>query len=98
MAAVSRKHDGLAAFGHQRSRLALKCEMADHVALAVARYRRNKLAALDFVPVAVRREHLGVHVVMAIDFEEAAGDRRGIAFLRQVDEIVTRCRRYGRRG
>ena len=80
MAAVSREHDRLAAFGDPRARLALECDMADHLALAVARHRRNKLAALDLVPVAVRREHLRVHVVMAIDFEEAAGDRRAHRF------------------
>ncbi len=93
MAAVSRKHDRLAAFGDPRARLALERDMTDHLALAVARHRRNKLAAFDLVPVAVRREHLRVHVVMAIDFEEAAGDRRRIAFLRQIDDIVARCRR-----
>ena len=98
MAAVSGKHDSLAPFGHQRSRLALECDMADHLAAAVARHRRNKLAALDFVPVAARREHLGVHVVMTIDFEEAAGDCRRIAFLRQIDDIVACWRRYRRRG
>src|SRR5436309_11821471 len=71
--------------------------MTDHLALAVARHHRNKLAALDLAPVAVCREHLRVHVMMAIDFKEAAGDRRRITLLRQVNEITTRCRRYGRR-
>ena len=96
MAAVGRQHDGLAALGDPRSGLALERDMADHLAL-VARHRRDQLAALDLVPVAVRREHLGVHVVMAVDCEEAAGDRRRIAFLRQVDAIVARGRRQGRR-
>jgi len=98
MAAVSRKHDGFAPFGHQRSRLPLECDMADHFALAVSGHHRNELAALDLVPVAVRRENLRVHVVMAIDFEEAARDCRRIGFLRQIDDIVARCRRRGRRG
>jgi hypothetical protein len=33
---------------------------------------------------------------MAIDFEEAARDCRRIGFLRQIDDIVARCRRRGR--
>ncbi len=67
--------------------------MADHLAPAVARHHRHKLAALDLVPVAVCREHLRVHVVMTIDFEKAAGDRRRIAFVRQIDGIVARFHR-----
>jgi len=35
---------------------------------------------------------------MAIDFEEAARDCRRIGFLRQIDDIVARCRRRARRG
>jgi hypothetical protein len=98
MAPVSRKHDGFAPFGHQRSRLPLKCDMADHFAPVVSGHHGNELAAVDRVPVAVRRENLRVHIVMAIDFEEAARDSRRIAFLRQIDDIVARRRRWGRRG
>ena len=100
MAAISRKHDGLAAFGDPRSRLALQGEMADHLAAAVARDRRDQLAALDLVPVATRREHLRVNVMMAVDLQEAAGDRRCIAFLDEVDNAALRrhrCRGSGGR-
>ena len=90
MAAVGRQHHRLAAFGHDRSGLALERDMTDDLAFAVARYRREKLAALDLVPVATGREHLGMHVVMPVDFQEAASDPCRVVLLRQVDEIVAR--------
>ena len=68
--------------------------MADHFAPVVSGHHGNELAAVDRVPVAVRRENLRVHIVMVIDFEEAARDCRRIAFLRQIDDIVARCRRW----
>src|SRR5262245_14657072 len=87
MAAVCRKYDGLAAFGHDRSRFALECEMPNHLALLVARNHRNKLAPFDPFPVPAWREHVRVNVVMAIDFQKAASDSRCVALLRQIDQI-----------
>jgi hypothetical protein len=98
VAAVRRTDDGLATFRHLHARFALERDVADHLALAVPRHGRNEFAALDLVPVAAGREHFGVDVVVAVDFEEAAGDRRRIGFLRQVDDIVARGRRHGGRG
>ena len=98
VAAVRRTDDGLATFRHLHARFALERDVADHLAPAVPRHGRNEFAALDLVPVAAGREHFGVDVVVAVDFEEAAGDRRRIGFLRQVDDIVARRRRHGGRG
>jgi hypothetical protein len=98
MAAVGGDDDRLAALGDARAGFALQREMTDHLAIAVPRHGRNKLAALDLVPVTAGREHLRVHVVMAIDFEKAARNRRRIASLRQVDDVVRLARRECRRG
>jgi hypothetical protein len=87
MAAVCRKYDSLAAFCHDRSRFALQCNMANNLALLVARNHRNKLAAFHPFPVPARREHVRVNVMMAIDFEEAASDSRCVALLWQIDQI-----------
>jgi hypothetical protein len=54
MTAVCRKYDGLATLGHDRSRFALECDMADHIALFVTRNYWNKLAAFDLFPVSAR--------------------------------------------
>src|SRR5262249_24309481 len=54
MAAVCRKHHGLAAFGYDRSLFPLKCEMANHFTPLVARNYRDKLAAFDPFPVSAR--------------------------------------------
>jgi hypothetical protein len=98
VAAVRRTDDGLATFRHLHARFALERDVADHLPLAVPRHRRNEFTALDLVPIAAGREHFGVDVVVAVDFEEAAGDRRRIGFLRQVDDVVTHSRRHGGRG
>src|SRR5207237_3255503 len=98
MAAVRRQYDGLAALGDPHSRFPLERDMTDHLALAISRYGRNELAALDLAPITARREHLRVHVAVAIDGEKAAGDRRRIAFLRQVDDVVAGGCGDGRRG
>jgi hypothetical protein len=98
MAAIGRQDDGLATFGNQRSGLAFECDMADDATLAVARHRRDEFAVLDLVPVAAGREHLRVHVVTAVDFEEAARDSRRVVFLRQLNETFARRRRHRRCG
>jgi hypothetical protein len=64
--------------------------MTDDLALAISRDHWNEFATLDLVPVTVRREHLWVHVGVAIHCEKAAGDCRRITSLRQVDRVVAR--------
>ena len=93
MAAVRRTDDGLAAFGHLHSRFPLERNVANHFALAVPCHGRDKFPGLDLVPVTAGREHLSVDVVVTVHFEKTAGDRRRIALLRQIDDVIARRRR-----
>ncbi|KAF0120203.1 MAG: hypothetical protein FD148_3595 [Methylocystaceae bacterium] len=82
---IGRKHDRFAAFGDRRAGLALERDMPDDLAARIAGHDRNELSAFDFPPIAVRRKDFAVNVIVSIDRQEAARDRRRVALLRHVD-------------
>ena len=84
MSTVSRQHDRLPALGDGCAGFALQRDVTDHLTLLVPRHHWNKLAVLDLVPITLRREHLRMHIVVAINLEEAPSDRRGVRLLGQV--------------
>ena len=57
--------------------------MTDDLALAISCDHWNEFTTLDLFPVTMRRNHLRVHVGMAIYCEKAAGDCRRITSLRK---------------
>ena len=82
---IGRKHDRFAAFGDRRAGLALERDMADDLAARIAGHDRNELSAFDLPPIAMRRKDFPVNVIVSVDRQKAARDRRRVALLRHVD-------------
>ena len=88
---IGGEHHGLAAFRHPRACLAFEGHVADHLTLAVAGDNRDQFAAFHLRPVTLWREDIAMHIMMAIDRKEAAGDGGRIALFGQSDREVLRC-------